>query len=49
MRKKASGNKPNAELLAAFKEADEIMKDPSKSKGYTDVDEMFKEILSSDE
>jgi len=37
---------PNAETLEAFREADEIMKDPSRYKGYTDVDEMFRELLS---
>ena len=37
---------PNAETIEAFEEADAIKKDPSLAKGYTDVDEMFRELLS---
>lgn len=36
---------PNAETLAAMEEADRISRDPNV-KGYTDIDEMMKEILS---
>ena len=36
----------NAETEAAFEEARQIMKNPSAYKGYTSVDEMFKEILA---
>jgi len=43
---KITRGEPNAELIAAFKEVEEIKKDPSKSKSYTDVDEMMRELLS---
>lgn len=36
---------PNAETIAAMEEADRISRDPNV-KGYTDVDEMMKELLS---
>lgn len=36
---------PNAETIAAMKEADRISRDPNV-KGYTDVDEMIKELLT---
>lgn len=38
-------DKPNAETIAAMEEADRISRDPNV-KGYTDVDEMIKELLS---
>ncbi|MDR1159033.1 MAG: type II toxin-antitoxin system RelB/DinJ family antitoxin [Syntrophomonadaceae bacterium] len=37
--------RPNAETIAAMEEADRISRDPNV-KGYTDVDEMMKELLS---
>lgn len=37
---------PNEETLAALAEAEDIKKHPDKYKSYTDVDEMFKELLS---
>lgn len=36
---------PNAETLAAMEEAERISRDPNV-KGYTDIDEMMKELLS---
>lgn len=36
---------PNAETIAAMEEADRISHDPN-IKGYTDVDEMIKELLA---
>lgn len=36
---------PNAETIAAMEEADRISRD-SNVKGYTDVDEMIKELLA---
>lgn len=36
---------PNAETIATMKEADRISRDPNV-KGYTDVDEMIKELLT---
>ncbi len=36
---------PNAETIAAMAEAERISRDPSV-KGYTDVDQMMKELLS---
>lgn len=36
---------PNAETIAAMEEADRISRDPNV-KGYTDVDEMMKELLA---
>lgn len=38
-------NKPNAETIAAMEEADRISRDPNV-KGYTDVDEMIKDLLA---
>ena len=38
-------DKPNAETIAAMQEADRISRDPNV-KGYTDVDEMIKELLT---
>ncbi|MCL1905046.1 MAG: type II toxin-antitoxin system RelB/DinJ family antitoxin [Methanomassiliicoccaceae archaeon] len=37
---------PNAETKAAIEEARMMMKDPSKHRTYTDVDEMIRELLS---
>ena len=37
---------PNAETMAAIKEVEEMKKNPSKGKGYTDVDVMIKELLT---
>ncbi len=36
-------NRPNAETLAAMREAERIAKDPSV-KGYTDLDKMFEDL-----
>ena len=36
---------PNSETLAAIREVEEMKKDPTKGKSYTDVDEMMKELL----
>ena len=38
--------RPNKATLRAFKEADEIKKHPSSSKGYTNVDDLFEDILN---
>ncbi len=37
--------RPNADTLAAIAEVEKMKKQPEKYKGYTDVDEMFKELL----
>ena len=37
---------PNAETLEALKEVEEMKKNPDKYRGYTDVDEMMKELLA---
>ena len=39
-------NVPNAETRAAIEEVRMMEKDPSSYKGYTDVDEMMRELLS---
>lgn len=36
---------PNAETLAAIEEVQEMKKHPENYKSYTDIDEMFKELL----
>lgn len=36
---------PNAETREALREVEEMKKDPSIGKPYTDVDEMMKELL----
>jgi addiction module antitoxin, RelB/DinJ family len=41
-----SANTPNAETKAAMDEVRMMKKDPSSYKGYTDVDEMMKELRS---
>lgn len=37
---------PNADTIAAMKEAEEMEKHPGKYKGYKDVDAMMKDLLS---
>jgi len=37
---------PNAETLAAMQEVEEMKKNPSLGKSYTDVDQMMKELLA---
>jgi len=39
-------NIPNADTLSAIEEVEQMKKNPSIVKGYTDVDEMMKELLS---
>ena len=39
-------NTPNAETLAAIHEVERMEKDPSIGKGYTDVKQMMKELLT---
>ena len=36
---------PNSETLAAFKEVEEMKKNPSLGKSYTNVDEMMEDLL----
>ncbi len=36
----------NSETLEAMAEVEEMKRNPSRYKGYTDVDEMMKELLS---
>lgn len=36
---------PNEELAEALKEVEEMKKNPDKYKGYSDVDEMMRDIL----
>lgn len=36
---------PNTETLAAIEEVQKMKKHPDKFKGYTNIDEMFKELL----
>lgn len=38
---------PNVETLAAIKEVEEMQKNPSAYKRYTNVDEMMEDILNS--
>lgn len=40
------GERPNAVTLEAIREVEEMKKHPEQYKGYTNVDAMFKEILS---
>lgn len=35
---------PNAETLAAMKEAEDIISGKVKAKGYTDLDELFRDL-----
>ena len=37
---------PNAETLAAMAEVEQMKKDPTTGKGYNDVNEMMRDILS---
>lgn len=37
---------PNAETMAALREVEEMKKNPSLGKSYTDVDQMMKELLA---
>ena len=37
---------PNAETIEAIKEVQEMKKNPSLGKSYTDVDKMIKELLT---
>jgi DNA-damage-inducible protein J len=39
-------SRPNEETMAAIKEVEEMKKDPSLGKTYSDVDEMMKDLLS---
>ncbi len=39
---------PNAETLAAMQEVEEMKKNPSLGKAYTDVDQMMTELLSDE-
>lgn len=36
---------PNSETLAAFKEVEEMKKNPSFGKSYTNIDEMMEDLL----
>ncbi len=36
----------NAETIEAFEEVEKMKKEPSKYKGYTNVDDMFEDMLS---
>ena len=38
-------NTPNAKTIAAIEEVQRMKKDPSLGKGYTDVEQMMKELL----
>ncbi len=40
------GEEPNEETLAAIREVQQMKKNPSLGKTYTDVDEMMKELLT---
>lgn len=37
---------PNADTIAAMEEVEQMKKDPSIGRSYTDVDEMMKELLA---
>ena len=37
---------PNADTIAAMREAEDMKKHPEKYKGYHDVDEMMKDLLA---
>jgi len=39
-------NKPNAETIEALEEVEQMKKNPSLGKAYTDVDAMMKELLA---
>ena len=40
---------PNAETIAPMQECEDILNGKIEAKGYTDVDEMIKEILSEED
>ena len=40
---------PNAETLGAFKEVEEMKKNPSRYKGYVSVEELMADLLKDDE
>lgn len=40
---------PNEETLEAFKELEELKKNPSLSKGYTSIEELFRDLNADDE
>ena len=37
---------PNAETIAALEEVEQMKKNPSSGKAYTDVDQMMRELLA---
>lgn len=41
-----SADIPNEETIEAFEEVERMKKDPTLGKGYTDVDEMMRELLA---
>lgn len=45
-RKAQSSEIPNKETLEAFKEIEEMKRNPDKYKSYSDVNEMMKDILN---
>jgi len=44
---RVSKNTPNAETIAAIKEVEAMIKDPTLGKSYTDIDEMVKQSKCS--
>ena len=38
-------NRPNKKLLKALKEVEKMKKNPEKYKGYTNIDELFDDLL----
>ena len=38
--------KPTRQLLKAMREVEDMMKNPSKYKGYTDIDELMRDLLA---
>lgn len=40
---------PNSETLAAMQECEDILSGKLPAKGYSDIDEMFREILEEDD
>ena len=43
-----TNQKPNKEMLQALKEAEDIINNPSKYKGYNNIEELKKDLLSDD-
>ena len=39
-------NKPTRQLLKAMREVEDMKKNPSKYKGYTDIDELMRDLLA---